>query len=93
MLVGYARVSTLDQNLDLQTDAPRLPGANARSPIAHRVPVRIDQGFARRSHSPERGMYWRCGNATDSHGPSPTSSKLFKNWNGGGSASAHWLKA
>jgi len=72
MLVGYARVSTLDQNLDLQTDSLETAGCERI------FTDRNIRGSCRSTRASgcacilprEGGRKWRFGNATGSPDPS-----------------------
>jgi DNA invertase Pin-like site-specific DNA recombinase len=64
MLIGYARVSTADQNLDLQRDA--LKNAGCKRVFTDQMSgTRADRpGLAEALSHARRAMHWWCGGST-----------------------------
>ncbi len=65
MLIGYARVSTQDQNLDLQTEALAKAGCKKifDDKISGATPR--DRGSLKCRKPSAMATHWSCGNSTD----------------------------
>lgn len=64
MKIGYARVSTDDQNLDLQRDALKAAGCDKIFEIQRAAPKPIVPGCWRRSNTPGKATPWLLGDWT-----------------------------
>ena len=66
MLIGYSRVSTTDQNLDLQTDALTKVGCDKIfRDVATAVPKLIETAWLRPLTAFVKAILWLYGNSID----------------------------